>query len=89
MYKSENIHRSPTNKNAWELQQNDVIGQKKSCMKTKRVSPWFIALHALTLCSDLLMFIKPKADDVLAGRQLHVADVLTHCRVVGRAREAF
>jgi len=32
--------------------------------------------------------IKPKADDVLAGRQLHVADVLTHCRVAGRAREA-
>jgi len=29
MYKSENIQRSSTNKNAWELQQNDVIGQKK------------------------------------------------------------
>jgi hypothetical protein len=29
MYKSENIHQSSTNKNAWELQQNDVIGQKK------------------------------------------------------------
>ena len=65
---------------------------KKSCMNTKRVSPWFIVLNTLILCNDLLMFhgfgIKPKADDVLAGRQLHVADVLPHCRVAGRAREA-
>jgi hypothetical protein len=80
MYKSENIHGSSTNKNAGELQQNDVIGQKRSCMKTKRVSPQFIVLHSFC--------IKPKADDVLASRQLHVADVLTHCRVAGCAREA-